>query len=191
MTLLKKGSINGILPEVLNRNAFQVLIAAESPGCDETGKKESDMTSKLDIVRAYTDSIGVGGDLEAAIAYFSDDFQNYDKDGSVALTKEGILGMARMMSAAFTGYGFLLTSLQDEGDFIIMTGHFEGTHTADLDLLAMGLGIVPASGKKIVWSEASAKLTVEGDKIVRMEPYSGAAGLQAFLAVLGVELPTE
>ena len=85
----------------------------------------------------------------------------------------------------------MLTTLQDEGDFIIMTGHFEGTHTADLDLSAMGLGIVPASGKKIVWSEASAKLSVEGDQIVRMAPYAGAAGLKAFLATLGVELPTK
>ncbi len=149
------------------------------------------MTSKLDIVKAYTEFIGVGGDLEAAMAYFSDDFQNFDKDGNVALNKEGILGMARMMSAAFTDYGFVLTTLPAECDFIIMTGHFEGTHTADLDLSAMGLGIVPASGKKIVWSEASAKLTVEGDKIVRMAPYAGAAGLKAFLATLGVELPTK
>ena len=149
------------------------------------------MTSKLDIVRTYAELIGVGGDFEAAMAYLSDDFQNFDKDGNVALDKEGILGLARMIGAAFTDYGFLLTTVQDKGDFIIMTGHFEGTHTADLDLSAMGLGIVPASGKKIVWSEASSKLTVEGDKIVRMAPYAGAAGLKAFLAALGVELPTK
>jgi len=149
------------------------------------------MTSKLDIVKAYTELIGVGGDIEAATAYFSDDFQNFDKDGKVAMTKEGIVGMARMMNASFKDFGFVLTNLRDEGDFIIMTGHFEGTHTSDLDLSAMGLGVVPASGEKIVWPEASAKLTVEGDKIVRMEPYAGAAGLQAFLAALGLEPPSE
>lgn len=128
---------------------------------------------------------------EAAAAYFSDDFQNFDKDGNVALTKEGFVGMARMMSASFKDYGFVSTNLRDEGDFVIMTGHFQGTHTGDLDLSAMGLGVVPASGKKIVWSEASAKLTVEGNKIVRMEPYAGAAGLQAFLAALGLGPPSE
>ncbi len=68
-----------------------------------------------------------------------------------------------------------------------MTGHFEGTHTGDLDLSAMGLGVIPASGKKIVWPEASAKLTIEDGKIVRMEPYAGAAGLKAWLAALGIE----
>ena len=155
------------------------------------GKQENQMNSKLDLVKAYTELIGVGGDMEAATAYFSDDFENLDKDGTVALTKEGILGMARMMNASFKDYGFVLTNRSEKGDFIIMTGHFQGTHTSDLDLSAMGLGVVPASGKKIVWPEASAKLTFEGDKIVRMEPYAGAAGLRAFLAALGVELPAD
>lgn len=41
------------------------------------------MTSKLDVVKAYVELIGVGGDIEAATAYFSDDFLNFDKDGSV------------------------------------------------------------------------------------------------------------
>lgn len=149
------------------------------------------MTSKLDVVKAYTDLMAVGGDMEADTAYFSDDFQNFDKDGNVALTKEGIVSMTRMISASFKDYGFVLTNLRNEGDFIIVTGHSEGTHRGDLDLSAMGLGVVPASGKKIVWPEASAKFTVEGDKIVRMEPYAGAAGLQAFLAALGLELPSE
>ena len=147
------------------------------------------MTSKLDVVRPYTDFIGVGGDVETAVTYFSDDFQNFDKHGNVALTKEGILAMGRMMNASFADYGFVLDNLRQEGDSIIMTGHFQGTFTSDLDLSAMGIGVVPASGKKIIWPEASAKLTVEGEKIVRMEPYAGAAGLQAFLAALGVEPP--
>ena len=112
------------------------------------------MSSKLDIVKAYTDLIRVGGDMEAAVTvYFSDDFQNFDKDGSVALDKEGILNMTRMLSASLKDYGFVLTNLRDEGDFIIMTGHFQGTHTGDLDLSAMGLGVVPASGEKIDWPE--------------------------------------
>jgi hypothetical protein len=72
-----------------------------------------------------------------------------------------------------------------------MSGHFEGTHTGDLDLSAIGIGVIPASGKKIVWPEASEKITVEGDKIIRMEPYAGASGMQAWLAALGVELPSE
>jgi hypothetical protein len=95
------------------------------------------------------------------------------------------------MSASFKDYGSVVTDLQEEDEFVISGGHFEGTHPGDLDLSAMGLGVVPAGGKKIIWLEARAKLTAEGDKIVRMEPYAGAVGLQAFLAALGLELPSE
>ena len=95
------------------------------------------------------------------------------------------------MSASFKDYGSVVTDLQEEDEFVISGGHFEGTHTGDLDLSAIVLGVVPAVGKKIIWLEASAKLTAEGDKIVRMEPYPGAACLQAFLAALVLELPSE
>ena len=98
--------------------------------------------------------------------------------------------MGSMLNASLTDYGFVLNDLREEGDSVIMTGHFEGIFASDLDLSAMGIGVVPASGEKIVWPGASAKLTVEGDKIVRMEPYAGAAGLRAFLAALGVEPPS-
>ena len=149
------------------------------------------MTSKLDTAQAYVDLISVGGDFEKAITdYMSDDFENLDKDGKVALTKDQLLGMTRMNSRSFTGYGFVSAGLRDEDDYVIMTGHFEGTHIGDLDLSAMGLGVIPASGKKIVWPEASAKLTIEGGRIVRMEPHAGAAGLKAWLAALGIETPS-
>ena len=149
------------------------------------------VTSKLDTARAYVDLISVDGDLEKAITdYMADDFKNLDKDGDVALTKDQLLGMTRRLGRSFTGYGFLCSDLRDEDDFVIMTGHFEGTHTDDLDLSAMGLGVIPASGKKVVWPEASAKLTIEGSKIVKMEPHAGAAGLKAWLAALGIDTPS-
>jgi hypothetical protein len=95
------------------------------------------------------------------------------------------------MRSSFKDFGSVVTDLQEEDEFVISGGHFEGTHPGDLDLSAMGLGVVLAGGKKTIWPEASAKLMVEGDKIVRMEPYAGAVGLQAFLAALGLELPSE
>ena len=149
------------------------------------------MTSKSDIVKEYAASIGIGGNIEAVAAYVSDDFQNFDKDGSFVANKEMLLAGMRMFNHAFTDYGFVLKGIREESDFVIMSGHFEGTHTSDLDLSSMGIGVIPASGKKIVWPEASAKITIEGDKIIRMEPYAGAAGLQAWLAALGVEPPSE
>jgi hypothetical protein len=153
---------------------------------------EQIMNSKMEVAIAWAAAAALGGDIDAAANLLSDDFQNLDQDGNVALTKDGILNLGRMMHAAFTDYGFVVTELSEAGDYVIITGHNEGVHTADLDLSAMGLGILPASGKKIVWKkivwpEASAKLTFVGDKIKRLEPYAGPAGLKAFLSALGID----
>ena len=75
------------------------------------------MTSKLDTAQAYVDLISVGGDLEKAITdYMSDDFENLDTDGNVALTKDQLLGMTRMLRPSFTGYGFVSEDLREEDD---------------------------------------------------------------------------
>ena len=149
------------------------------------------MNSKMEVAKAYAAAIAPGGEsaLDDFANLISDDFQNLDQDGNVSLTKDGILNLGRMMHAAFTDYGFVVTELSEEGDYVILSGHNEGVHTADLDLSAMDLGILPASGKKIVWPEASAKLTIAGHKIKILEPYAGPAGLKAFLSALGIEFP--
>jgi hypothetical protein len=87
-------------------------------------------------------------------------------------------------------YDYVVSDIREEGDEVILTGHFEGTHTADLDLSALGLGVIPASGKRIVWPEWSNKVTVEGDKIARMQPHGEGGGIEAFLAALGVSPPS-
>ena len=146
------------------------------------------MSKKMEVAKAWAAAVAPDIDIDAAANLLSDDFQNLDQDGKVALTKEGILNLGRMMKAAFTNYGFALTKLSEKAEYIIITGHNEGIHTADLDLRGMGLGILPASGRKIEWPEASAKLTISGDKITRLEPYTGTAGLKAFLSALGIEI---
>jgi len=149
------------------------------------------MNSKMEVAKAWKAAFAPPGDFDAVANLLTDDFQNLDQDGNVALTKEGFLNLFRMMHAAFTHVGFVVTDLYEEGDYVIITGHNEGVHTADLDLSGMGLGVLPASGKKIVWPEASAKLTIAGDKVKRLQPHAGPAGLKAFLSALGIELPPE
>ena len=147
------------------------------------------MTSKLDVVKAWR--AVPSADIEAGAAYLSDDFQNVDLDGNVLMNKEGYIGMGHMLRASLPDFDFVDSDLREEGDFVIMTGHFEGTHKADLDLSAMGVGVIPASGNKIVWPEVSVKITVEGDKIAREEPYGESGGMEAFLAPLGVSAPSK
>jgi len=154
-------------------------------------EKEKPVNTKMEIAKAWVAAVGPDGDVDAIANLLSDDFENLDQDGNVALTKEGFLNLARTMNASFTKVGFVVIEMYEEGDHVILRGHNEGVHTADLDLTAMGFGILPASGKKIVWPEASTKLTIEGDKVKRLEPYAGAAGLKAYLSALGIELPPD
>ena len=170
-----------------SRTAIHQWMVAEWLTCTPMGEQENDMTSKLDVVKAWNES----GDMEESLAYLSDDFQNVDQDGNVLMDKEGYAGLGHMLFASFTGFEFVRSDLHEEGNAVIMSGHFEGTHTSDLDLSAMGVGVIPASGKKIVWPEARVKITVEGDKIVREEPYGDSGGMEAFLAPLGVGQPAE
>ena len=52
----------------------------------------------------------------------------------------------------------------------------------------MGLGVIPASGKNIMWPDASSIFYVKGDQIVSEQVVD--SGLEWFLTPLGVKLPT-
>ena len=148
------------------------------------------MTSKVDVIKAYYDSAWVNppqSTIEAVTTYFSEDFQSLDKAGNVVMNREMLMGMTQLLLAAFKDFKAVYSDLHEEEDGVRMQFHFEGTQTGDLDLSAMGLGVVPGSGNKIVWPEATTKFIVKDDKIVAEREISG--GMEWFLAPLGVKLP--
>jgi predicted ester cyclase len=162
--------------------------------CASLSSKESDMGSKLDVYKAFYDASWAdppSSNVEAIETYLSDNFQNLDKDGTVLMDKEAYTGIVQLLFTAFTDFNHVRSDLREEGDNVIVSGHFEGTHTGDLDLSAMGMGVVPASGKKIVWPEASAEFKIDGDKIVSIKPYGDSGGMESFLEALGVKAPSE
>lgn len=151
------------------------------------------MTSKLDVYKAYyeaTWSNPPASMVEANETYLAENFQNLDKDGNVIADKAAYIGMNHLIAAAFKDFKAIYSDLREEGDSVIVRFHLEGTHTGDLDLSAMGMGVVPASGKKIVWPEASAAFKIEGDKIVSIKPYGDSGGMEEFFALLGVTPPS-
>ena len=175
-----------------NRTATQVLMAEEWSNCSPMGKQGNNMSSKLDVVSAYTKLAANWADnAEVAWAYLADDFRNLDKDDNVVLNRERFIGLTRMLLASFPDLTFVTTGIREEDDYIVLTGHNEGTHINDIDLSAMGVGVVPASGKKIVWPEGSFKVTVVDDRISTWGPYGDYGGAAAWLSALGVELPSE
>ena len=89
----------------------------------------------------------------------------------------------------FKDFCGVVHDVEEKDDAVLLTFHFEGTHTGDFDLSGMGLGVIPASGKRIVTPEAKSWFMVEGDKIVGTQPISG--GMEDILAELGVTPPSE
>jgi len=151
------------------------------------------MSSKVDIYKAYYEEAWANPPAslsKAVMKYFSDDFRNYDSDGSVVGDREAFIGQSVLVIAAFEDFKAVYSDIHEEGDSVIVTFHFEGKHTGDLDFSALGLGVIPASGKKIVWPETSTAFKIVGDKIVSNKPYGDSGGIADFLEPLGVKMPS-
>jgi predicted ester cyclase len=146
------------------------------------------MTTKVDILKAWNAADNDNPQSNDAESYLADDFQNLDKDGNVVLDRAAYVGMGQLIRASFNDFKSVFSNFREESDGVVANFHFEGTFTGDVDLSAMGLGIIPANGKKIVWSEASAKFMIEDDKIVSIQEITG--GMAWFLAPLGIKLPS-
>jgi hypothetical protein len=148
--------------------------------------------SNLDFVQAYLDKAWANPPAsvaETSMKFLADDFKSLDIDGSVLMDKQMYIGMGQMLFASFTGFRWVLKGLREEDGIVYMTGHFEGTHTSDLDMSAMGAGVIPASGKKVTWPDTTVKVTVKDNKLTS-EQTTDPGGMAAFLEPLGVKMPS-
>lgn len=128
-------------------------------------------------------------DMDTVGSYLTDDF-TFSGPVPEPISGEQWLGLQRQMSAAFPDWSFNLSDVQVTGNVARTTHQITGTHTGDLDLSAMGLPVVPATGKAIKLPVEHADLTVEGGKVVRLHadvPADG--GVPGLLQQLGVEMP--
>lgn len=151
------------------------------------------MSSKLDLYNEYIKAAWANPPssiAEANMTYLSDDYKNYDKDGNVVSDKAAYIGMIQLLTSAFPDFKTVYSDIREEGDSIIVRYHFEGTHMDDLDLSAMGMGVIPASGKKIVWPEDTTAFKIQGNMIVSNRPYGDSTGIESFLSALGVKVPS-
>jgi hypothetical protein len=117
---------------------------------------------------------------------------NFTFSGAVPepLPLNAVIGLILTLKKAFPDLQYNATIQRVEGNIAHLTPHLTGTHTGDLDLTAMGLGIIPPSGKSINLPEETAQITVEGGKVVNyyVVPTPGG-GLLGILTQLGVEAP--
>jgi hypothetical protein len=124
--------------------------------------------------------------LESSQKYLSVDFQNIDKDGKVVMDKKTYIAMGPLLYSAFPDLKYMWDDHKEEGNDLIATFHWEGTFTHDLDLSAMGMGVIKATGKKLVWPEFKARFTVRNEQITSIREIVG--GMEPFLEPLGVKM---
>ena len=107
--------------------------------------------NKQDIIReAFT--VGNSGE------HLADKFQFVDSIGSPPTNKEAWLGMAQFLTGALPDLYFTIESIKEDGEDFLLTGSFTGTFTNDLDLSAMDMGVIPATGKKVTWPSSSSRV---------------------------------
>lgn len=151
------------------------------------------MADNLEIYNKYFDQAWRNPPtslVETNEKYLSDDFQSLDKDGNVEMDKAAYIGMSQLLFGSFSNFRFVKNDVHSEGDVVFLTGHFEGKHVGDLDFSAMGMGVIPASGKIVEWPETTVMFRFAGDKIASVQPADDRGGTAAFLKALGVEMPT-
>ncbi|MFN2120337.1 MAG: nuclear transport factor 2 family protein [Anaerolineales bacterium] len=136
------------------------------------------MASRIEILKAWNAARNADPASPHAASYLEEDFQNTGRDGRILMNKRAYLEMADTLASAFSGLKFEFTHLQDQGDSILATFRFEGIHTSRLDLTAIGMGVIPPSGRQVVSPESIARFSFRGDKIAGIQEISG--GIEAF-----------
>ena len=141
-----------------------------------------------EVAEAFVSAFNAGNYDESA-AYLSEDF-TFSGPVPEPIGAQEWIGMAKAMKAGIPDLDFHMHTSGADGNVVNTGSQLTGTHSADLDLSPLGLGVISATGKSFETPHETGSLTVEGDKIAayHVEVAEGG-GLMGILAQLGVEPP--
>jgi ketosteroid isomerase-like protein len=139
-------------------------------------------------VQSLMDAIQMG-EFEKAKSLFADDFK-FSGPVPEPISGEAWLGMSASLKAAFPDLNYRFNIESVDGDTAHISAELSGTHKGDLDLTAMKMGVIPATGKSFKATHEHGVAMLRDGKITawEMEPTEGA-GLMAILGQLGVKTP--
>jgi predicted ester cyclase len=132
--------------------------------------------NKMDVIKKLSEY----ADPAMSAMYLTDDFTSTDAGGNPPLNKVAWLGMGNMLRASVPDLKFAIEDIAEEGDQVKVTGRFTGTFQNDLNLSAMGMGTIPATGRALNFKSTSSVVTFQGDKIKNWHN-EGSLSLQDFL----------
>jgi predicted ester cyclase len=141
-----------------------------------------------ETVQSLIDAIQMG-DFKRAKSLLSNDFK-FSGPVPEPISADAWMGMSASLKAAFPDLDYQFKIEGINGDTVNISADLRGTHKGDLDLTAMHMGVIPATGKSFKAAHEHGKATLRDGKITAwtMEPTEGA-GLMAILGQLGVKIP--
>jgi hypothetical protein len=130
-------------------------------------------------------------DFQGAAPYCTDDF-TYSGPFPKPLSFDEWKESAEPFLKAFPDWNYNAKFESEDGDFVHITVHVTATHSGDLDLTSMGMGVVPASGRSVAMPDTKGRLIFKGDKIANLDfEIVEGAGIPGILAQIGASSPNE
>ena len=147
------------------------------------------MQTDMEIVRAFYIAVD-SGNLEKAGQLLSDDFKSFGTPRG-CIDKHETLETWGHLQAALPNLSHALSNIRTEGGVVMLTAQAGGRHTGPLDLpnLGMGVGIIPASGRMVIFPPDHYEFTVSHEKITterNVTPITPYSGVDGFLKAVGI-----
>ncbi len=129
------------------------------------------------------------GDFVKAQSTLANDFQ-FSGPVPEPISGPAWMGMSKSLKTAFPDLDYRFKIESVDGNKVHISAQLKGTHNGDLDLTAMGMGVIPATKKSFAAAHEHGEATVQDGKVKAwaMTPTEGA-GLMAILGQLGVKVP--
>lgn len=139
------------------------------------------------LAEAYVAAFNTG-DFKTLANYLAPDFQ-FSGPIPQPVGRDQFLGLMENMLRAFPDIEFNTRIVSVDGNVVRFTNQLAGTHTGDLDLSAMGMGVIPATGRSFSMARENGESVIEDGYIVstHVAPTKGA-GMIAILHQIGVEV---
>lgn len=146
--------------------------------------------STHEIVEGFTSALEQG-DFETAASYLADDFQFSSDTIPEPLDANQWLWMSHSLREGIPDLSYNFRIEEVDGNFARVSSQLTGTHTNDLDMSGMGIGVIPPTGVSFSADReySEGEVTADG-RIQRIHVYSGPnSGVSSMLAQIGVAPP--
>jgi len=141
-----------------------------------------------ELAQAFAKAINAS-DWDAVASFLAPDFQFSGPVPEAVGAAEWIM-VNKILQDGMPDMCINLRIVGVDGDEVQAVDQLTGTHTADLDLTSLGIGVIPATGRRVTLPEERGVATVKNGKITSIRLNTPAdGGMAGTLAQLGVQPP--